>query len=86
MEANRDMVTRHDLRHDRHTVSLLTDYLVFSPKYRGKVLEGEVAEAAKEIIRETCKEFDIEIIDMAGKWWRSIYQGSRVTRRQILFQ
>ncbi|MEA1998825.1 MAG: transposase [Euryarchaeota archaeon] len=38
---------------------------VFSPKYRGKVLEGEVAEAAEEIIRETCKELDIEIIDMA---------------------
>ncbi len=33
MEANRDMVTRRDLRHDRHTVSLLTDHLVFSPKY-----------------------------------------------------
>jgi putative transposase len=28
-------------------------------------LEGEVAEAAEEIIRETCKELDIEIIDMA---------------------
>jgi putative transposase len=65
VEANRDMVTRQDLRHDRHTVSLLTDHLVFSPKYRGKVLEGEVAEAAEEIIRETCKELDIEIIDMA---------------------
>jgi putative transposase len=65
VEANRDMVTRHDLRHDRHTVSLLTDHLVFSPKYRGKVLEGEVAEAAEEIIRETCNELDIEIIDMA---------------------
>ena len=65
MEANKDMVTRQDLRHDMHTVSLLTDHLVFSPKYRGKVLEGEVAEAAEEIIRETCKELDIEIIDMA---------------------
>ena len=49
-EAKKDRVTRHDLRHDRHTVSLLTDHLVFSPKYRGKVLEGEVAEAAEEII------------------------------------
>jgi len=37
----------------------------FSPKYRGKVLAGEVAEAAEEIIRETCKELDIEVIDMA---------------------
>ena len=48
VEAKRDVVTRQDLRHDRHTVSLLTDHLVFSPKYRGKVLEGEVAEAAGE--------------------------------------
>ena len=65
MEAKKDMVTRRDLCHDRHTVSLLTDHLVFSPKYRGKVLEGEIAEAAEEIIRENCKELDIEIIDMA---------------------
>ena len=38
---------------------------MFSSKYRGKVLEGEVAEAAEEIIRENCKELDIEVIDMA---------------------
>ena len=63
MEAKREWVKRHDLRHDRHTVSLLTDHLVFSPKYRGKVLLGDVAEAAEEIIRETCKELDIDIID-----------------------
>ncbi|HUV02648.1 MAG TPA: IS200/IS605 family transposase [Desulfobacteria bacterium] len=65
VEAKVDTVTRHDLRHDRHTVSLLTDHLVFSPKYRGKVLEGEVAEAAEEMIRKICKEMDIEVIDMA---------------------
>ena len=65
MEAKKDRVTRHNLRHDNHTVSLLTDHLVFSPKYRGKVLLGEVAEVAEEIIRETCKELDIEVIDMA---------------------
>ncbi|MDI6810810.1 MAG: IS200/IS605 family transposase [archaeon] len=64
-EAKVGRGTRSDLRHDNHTVSLLTDHLVFSPKYRGKVLEGEVAEATEEIIRETCKERDIEIIDMA---------------------
>jgi len=58
VEVMTDGVTRHVLRHDRHTVSLLTDHLVFSPKYRGKVLLGEVAEAAEEIIRENCKELD----------------------------
>ena len=47
-EAEVGRGTRSDLRHDRHTVSLLTDHLVFSPKYRGKVLLGEVEEAAEE--------------------------------------
>jgi hypothetical protein len=42
--------TRSDLRHDWPTVSLLTDHLVFSPKYRGGVLEGKVAEAAEEVV------------------------------------
>ena len=65
VEAKRERVTRHEIRHDRHTVSLLTDHLVFSPKYRGKVLEEEVAEASEEIIRETCKGLDIEVIDLA---------------------
>ena len=54
-----------ELRHDRHTVSLLTDHMVFSPKYRGKVLVGDVAILAEAIIRKRCKELDIEVIDMA---------------------
>ena len=62
VEAKVGRGTRSDLRYDRHTASLLTDHLVFPPKYRGKVLEGEVAEVAEEIIRENCKELDIEVI------------------------
>ncbi|MCK4475998.1 MAG: IS200/IS605 family transposase [Methanophagales archaeon] len=80
MEAKGGRGTRSDLRHDNHTVSLLTDHLVFSPKYRGKVLLGEVAEVAEEIIRNLSlekkalpkkqgkrygEELDIEVIDMA---------------------
>ena len=49
-EVKKGKVAGHELRHDRHIVSLLTDHLVFSPKYKGKVLEGEVAEAAEEIV------------------------------------
>ena len=52
------------MRHDRHTVSLLTDHMVFSPKYRGKVLVGDVGMVAEAIIRKTCKELDIEVINM----------------------
>ena len=55
---------RRELRHDRHTVSLLTDHMVFSPKYRGKILVGDVALALEGIIRKTCKEMKIEVIDM----------------------
>ena len=56
VEAEAGKGTRSDLRHDNHTVSLLTDHLVFSPKYRGKVLLGEVAEAAEEIVIDEKKE------------------------------
>ncbi|HJH27119.1 MAG TPA: hypothetical protein C5S37_10230 [Methanophagales archaeon] len=42
-----------------HTVLLLTDHLVFSPKYRGKVFDREVAEAAEEIVKKSYKELDI---------------------------
>ncbi len=58
-------VARKELRHNRHTVSLLTDHMVITPKYRGKILVGDVALAVEGIIRTTCKEMDIEIIDMA---------------------
>lgn len=34
----KDRVTRHEFRHDGHTVSLLTNHLVFSLKYWGGVL------------------------------------------------
>ncbi len=59
---------RRELRHDRHTVSLLTDHMVFSPKYRGKIpVEKTIALAVEGIIRKIYKEMKIEIIDMAVK-------------------
>ena len=54
-----------ELRHDRHTVSLLTDHMVFAPKYRGKILIGDVAMICEGIICKTCKELGIEIIEIA---------------------
>ncbi|CAD6492326.1 MAG: Transposase IS200 like protein [Candidatus Argoarchaeum ethanivorans] len=59
------MAQRNDLHHDRHTVSLLADHMVFSPKYCGKILTGDVALVTEGTIRKTCKEMDIQIIDMA---------------------
>ena len=54
-----------ELRHDRHTVSLLTDHMVFGSKYRGKILTGDVAMIVECILCKTCKELDIEIIEIA---------------------
>jgi hypothetical protein len=51
---------REELRHDRHTVSLLTDHMVFSPMCWGKILAGDVALALDGIIRKTCKDLNIE--------------------------
>lgn len=55
-------MSKRRIRRDKHTVSLLTDHMVFSPKYRGKVLVGEVRDCAEEVIREICAEMGIEII------------------------
>ena len=43
-----------ELRHDRHTVSLLTDHMVFSPKYRGKIMVEKTL-AVEGIIRKICE-------------------------------
>jgi len=56
---------RKELRHDNHTVSLLTYHLIFSPKYRGKMLVDDVAMICEGIICKTCVEMDIEIIEIA---------------------
>ena len=44
-----------ELCHDLHTVSLLNDHMVFSPKYLGNVLVGDVALALDE---KTASKFD----------------------------
>ncbi len=54
-----------ELRHDRHTVPLLTDHMVFAPKYKGKILTGDVAMITEGILCKTCKELGIEIIEIA---------------------
>jgi putative transposase len=44
---------------------MLSDHMVFSPRYRGRVLVGDVAMLAEAMIRKTCKELDIKVIDMS---------------------
>ena len=39
--------------------------IVFSPKYRGRVLVGDMALVVGAVIRKICEGMDIEVIDMA---------------------
>jgi len=43
----------------------MCNYIVFSPKYRGRVLVGDMALVAGAVIRRICEEMDIEVIGMA---------------------
>ena len=52
-------------RTDRHTSSLLADHMVITPKYRARILKGDVADECERQIRWTCKMLDIDIIEMA---------------------
>jgi len=49
-------------RKTSHSVYDLKFHLVWITKYRKKVLTGSVAERTRTLIREICKEYDIEII------------------------
>lgn len=53
------------MEHDRHTVSLLSNHIVINPKYRAKVLVGEIGDECEKIIRKTCLELGCYIIKMS---------------------
>jgi putative transposase len=44
---------------------MLTDHLVFTTKFRGKVLVGGIAEDCDNIIRRICWNLDIEILGLS---------------------
>ena len=62
---NRRSLSRYKPRKDRHTSSLLTDHIVITPKYRAKVLKGGVAADCERIIRDTCWNMDVDVLEMA---------------------
>ena len=49
-------------RKSSHTTYDLKYHLVWITKYRKRVLEGEVAKRARELIREICRGKEVEII------------------------
>jgi hypothetical protein len=55
------------LRRTSHSVYDTSYHLVWCPKYRKDIFEGEeVRERAKQMIREICEAYDIEILEMVS--------------------
>ena len=52
-------------RYGSHTVYKIEYHFVFVTKYRYKVLRGDVGLKVKELIRQTCETFEIEIVKRA---------------------
>jgi len=51
-----------DYRYGSHTVYKIQYHFVFVTKYRYQVLKGDVGLKARELIRQTCQAFEIEIL------------------------
>jgi putative transposase len=49
-------------RYGSHTVFKIQSHFVFVTKYRYKVLKGDVGLKVRELIRQTCEAFEIEIL------------------------
>ena len=52
-----------EYRYGSHTVYKIQYHFVFVTKYRYQVLKGEVGLKARELIRQTCQAFEIEILN-----------------------
>ena len=51
-----------DYRYGSHTVFKIQYHFVFVTKYRYQVLKGDIGIRARELIRETCQAFEIDIL------------------------
>ena len=61
---NRYRKYRFYIRHDRHSVSLLSNHTVFTTKYRMPLLTPEIAKRCEQIIRQIARDLNIRIIRM----------------------
>ena len=51
-----------DYRYGSHTVFKIQYHFVFVTKYRYQVLTGDVGVKVRELVRQTCEAFEIEIL------------------------
>lgn len=53
-----------DYQHSRNKVYLMNYHLVWCPRRRKKVLQGDIKNRLEEIIKEVCKEQKVKILAM----------------------
>ena len=51
-----------EYRYGSHTIFKIQYHFVFVAEYRYKVLEGSVGLKVRELIRQTCEAFEIEVL------------------------
>ena len=54
---------KNDLNHNAHSTWRLQYHIVFAPKYRRKVIYGQLKADIGVILRKLCEEKDVEIIE-----------------------
>lgn len=58
------MKNKQSVKSNNNVVYICHYHVVWCPKYRRKVLIGDAEKRLKEIISDTCHEFDCEIIEL----------------------
>jgi REP-associated tyrosine transposase len=51
-----------EYRYGSHTVFNIEYHFVWVTKYRYQVLQGDIAQRVRELVRQTCEAFEIRII------------------------
>jgi len=59
-----DIINNMKYKSNNNVVYSCKYHVVWCPKYRRKVLQGEIAERLKELITEKCSEIKADIIEM----------------------
>ena len=54
---------KNELKHTAHSSYRCEYHVVFAPKYRRKVVYGEIKKDIGEILRKLCNEMKVEIIE-----------------------
>jgi len=54
-----------ELKHSRHSASMLAEHLVFCPKYRGAVLTQDARDYARTVISDICEKMGLVIMSLA---------------------